>query len=170
MVVGSGGSGKSTFADALGERTGLPVVHLDRHFWRPGWVETPRDEWRAVQAEMVAADEWILDGNYSSTIDVRLTRADTMILLDLSRWRCLGRILIRTLRQLGEDITAPGCPDRFEWEFTRWVWSYPDRSRPKILAAAERRATELDFVRLRGPSEVRKFLDDLHTRPVGDGR
>jgi adenylate kinase family enzyme len=49
-VVGSSGAGKSTFARDLGARTGLPVVHLDRPFWRPGWVETPREEWRRVRA------------------------------------------------------------------------------------------------------------------------
>lgn len=169
LVVGSGGSGKSTFADALGRSTGLPVVHLDRHFWQPGWVPTPRDEWAAMQRAMVAEDEWILDGNYSGTIDVRLARADTVILLDLGRWRCLWRMLTRTLRQLGKEVTAPGCPDRFEWEFTRWVWSYPRRSRPRILAAIER-GPDVAFYRLRMPAEVVGFLDDVRTGRVAGPR
>ena len=76
-VVGPVGAGKSTFAAALGERTGLPVVHLDRHFWHPGWVETPRDEWRRRQAELFAGDRWIADGNYGRTFDERFSRADT---------------------------------------------------------------------------------------------
>jgi adenylate kinase family enzyme len=63
VIVGSGGAGESTLAVELGRRTNLPVVHLDHHFWHPGWVETPRDEWRAVQQELFAGDEWIADGN-----------------------------------------------------------------------------------------------------------
>jgi adenylate kinase family enzyme len=69
--VGSGGAGKTTFARELARRTGLPVVHLDHLYWKPGWVETPRDEWRMVQDERLTATEWIADGNYSGTFNVR---------------------------------------------------------------------------------------------------
>jgi adenylate kinase family enzyme len=63
-VVGSGGSGKSTLADRLGELTGLPVTHLDRLYWQPGWVATDDDRWRQLQAGLVAGERWIVDGNY----------------------------------------------------------------------------------------------------------
>jgi adenylate kinase family enzyme len=90
-IVGSGGVGKSTFADELGRRTGIPVVHLDQRFWKPGWVETPRDAWIDVQREIVAQDSWIVDGNYGGTFNVRFERADTVIILTLPRWRCVFR-------------------------------------------------------------------------------
>jgi hypothetical protein len=89
VIVGSGGSGKTTLADELARRTGLPVIHLDEHFWHPGWLETPRDVWRAIQQELFAGDEWIADGNYSATLDERLPRADTVILCDFPTWRTL---------------------------------------------------------------------------------
>lgn len=171
LVVGSGGAGKSTFSDELGTRTGLPVVHLDRHFWKPGWVPTPRDDWRARQEVFVAADAWILDGNYSGTLDVRLARADTIVLLDMGRFRCLWRVVKRTIRNWGRAVTAPGCPDRFELEFTRWVWAYPARSRPRILDAVDHCTREVDFVRLRTPQQVRQFLHDAaRTRPTDADR
>ena len=161
LVVGSGGAGKSTFADALGAHTGLPVTHLDAHFWKPGWVETPPDEWRAVQQRLIAADEWIIDGNYSATIDVRLPRADMVILLDMGRVRCVSRVVWRTLRHHGQARTAAECPDRFDWSFIRnFVWTYPTRSRTKVIAAAEQHRDHLDFVRLRTPKQVRRFLTD----------
>ena len=159
LVVGSGGAGKTTFANELGDRTGLPVIHLDQHFWQPGWVETPRDTWRAKQASMVAADAWILDGNYSGTIDVRLARADTVVLLDLGRVRCVFRVVKRTMCNRGREVTAVGCPDRFDRDFTKWVWSYPRRSRPRILDAVRRAGDHMTFVRLRTPREVRAFLE-----------
>jgi len=88
-VVGSGGAGKSTFARALGGVTGLPVVHLDEHYWRPGWVEPSKTEWSAIQTDLVSRDRWIMDGNYGGTFDVRFARADTVIVLSLPRAACL---------------------------------------------------------------------------------
>ena len=73
-VVGPGGAGKTTFARELGRRTGIPVVHLDRHYWRPGWTPTPADEWRAQQARLLAGERWIVDGNYGASFDVRFAR------------------------------------------------------------------------------------------------
>jgi hypothetical protein len=68
-------------------------------------------------------------------------------------------------------VTAPGCPDRFESEFTRWVWSYPTRSRPKVLAAVADHAATVELVRLRTPRQVRKFLADVgRTGRVVDDR
>ena len=83
VIIGSSGSGKSTLAARLGPILNLPVYHLDRLFWRPGWQETPRDEWRMLQQKLCAEPQWIIDGNYSGTLDVRLAACDTVIWLDL---------------------------------------------------------------------------------------
>lgn len=167
MVVGSSGAGKSTFADALGARTGLPVVHLDERYWKPGWVETPIDEWRGVQERIVADDAWIVDGNYSATIDVRLPRADTVVFLDLGRVRCMSRVLRRTARSYGRARTAAGCPDRFDWDFLRnFVWTYPTRSRPRVLAAIGEHRDHVELIRLTSPGAVRTYLEAMaRTRP-----
>jgi len=159
-VVGSGGAGKSTFARDLGARTAIPVVHLDRSFWHPGWVETPRNEWREVQAGLVAADRWILDGNYGGTLDVRFERADTVIVLGLARWRCVARVLRRSVANLGRSVQAEACPERIDPAFARWVWRYPVDSRPRLDAAIARHP-HLDVVELTSPAEVRRFLDQV---------
>ncbi len=80
LVLGSGGAGKSTFTRQLSEKIGLPVIHLDSYFWNSGWVETPKDEWIPLVCELSRRSEWIMDGNYSGTIHVRLKHADTVIL------------------------------------------------------------------------------------------
>jgi hypothetical protein len=74
LVIGSGGAGKSTFARELGRRTGLPLVHLDLHYWRPGWTPTPPDEWLGRVRDLVREDRWIIDGNYLGSLEVRQTR------------------------------------------------------------------------------------------------
>ncbi len=158
-IVGSGGSGKSTLARALGARTGLPVVHLDEHYWRPGWVETPRDAWRARQAELCADDRWIIDGNYGGTIDLRLDPADTLVFLDLPRRVTVPRVLRRWARNRGRPVQAPGCPERADAAFLRWVWDYPAGGRVRqhdAIHAHGRR--DLDVVALRSPRAVRRWL------------
>src|ERR1700733_11230557 len=94
-VVGSSGAGKSTFARRLGERTGLPVIHLDHAYWRPGWDPPPDDEWDEIAPRLAAGDEWIIDGNYSRTVDARARRADVVVFLDYPRVGCLARVLRR---------------------------------------------------------------------------
>ena len=81
-VVGSAGAGKTTFATELGQRTGLPVLHLDRFYWRPGWVVPDEAEWAMTQSELVERPDWIIDGNYGTQFDLRFARADTVIVLD----------------------------------------------------------------------------------------
>jgi adenylate kinase family enzyme len=71
LVIGGPGAGKSTLAARLGAALGLPVVHLDAHFWRPGWQESPRPEWAARVAELAAAERWVMDGHYAGTLAVR---------------------------------------------------------------------------------------------------
>jgi adenylate kinase family enzyme len=72
LVIGSGGAGKSVFARQLGQVLNIDVVHLDALYWHPGWAETPRAEWRKVIEGLVRRDAWIIDGNYSNTLDFRL--------------------------------------------------------------------------------------------------
>ena len=90
VVTGLAGSGKSTFAVALAAETGLPVIHLDLAFWKPGWVAPSETEWREKRRVVLAGDAWIADGNYHETLDLRIERADTVVVLDMPWWLCSG--------------------------------------------------------------------------------
>lgn len=153
--MGCAGAGKSTLARRLGAALDLPVVHLDRHFWRPGWVEPPREEWRAEQELLLAGDGWVADGNYGNTLDIRLRRADTMVLIDLPRRTCLRRVLWRSLRDHGRDTQAPGCPERFDLAFIRYVWRFRRVSLPRVLDGL---AAHPHVVVLRSRRDVERFL------------
>ncbi len=167
-VLGCGGSGKSTLSRRLKERTGLPVVHLDRHYWNAGWTPTPDGDWEAVHADLVRRPRWIIDGNFSRTMAPRLARADAAIFLDLPTWRCVLRILrrIRTWRGRTRPDLPDGCPERFDWEFLWWVAGFRRRSRARVLhhLAREKAHRGLLVVRLRNPREVRAFLDRVARR------
>lgn len=162
-MIGSGGAGKSTLARRLGSRLGLPVVHLDVHFWRPGWVETPKPEWRRKVEEMCAREAWVMDGNFSATLDVRLAACDTVVLLDLPRALCVWRALKRwaTYRNGSRPDMAAGCAEKFDLKFLRWVWTFPSQSLPTVLARIDEHAAGKRFVRLRSDAEVEKFIAEV---------
>lgn len=163
VILGSGGAGKSTLARRLGDRLGLPVMHLDREHWQPGWVEPTRAEWAARVAELVVHDRWVIDGNYGGTIDIRLRACDTAILLDLPRWLCLWRVTRRWLKYRGRtrpDMT-PGCDERIDWIFGRWIWNYPRLHRPAMLEHLAGLGAAQRVVHLRSRRAVKEFLATL---------
>ena len=162
IVIGSGGSGKSTLAVRLGEITGLPVHHLDALYWRPGWVATPPEEWKATVAALAAEPAWIMDGNYGGTMDDRLAACDTAIFLDLPRTVCMARVIRRSLRYRGRSRPdmAPGCPEQVTSEFLRWIWRYPKDRRPSVLGRLRAVADEKRVVHLRSSREAERFLVD----------
>ena len=161
LVVGAGGAGKSTFARTLGQRTGLPVVHLDQAYWRSGWVAPAQADWHATVDALVGADRWILDGNFGETLERRLVACDTVVFLDMPRLACLWRVVLRRLRHRGRaraDMT-PGCHERLSPEFAWWIWTYGKRRRPKLLARLQRMRADQRVVILRSDAEAERFLD-----------
>lgn len=78
LVIGPGGSGKSTLSTALGEILGIEVIHLDRFYWSAGWIEMPKDKWATTVDELLSRDAWIMDGNYSGTLAKRISASDTI--------------------------------------------------------------------------------------------
>ncbi len=156
LVMGPSGSGKSTVARELGEILGINVIHLDAVFWNPGWVETPRPQFRETLEGLVKGESWIMDGSYSNTLDIRLPVADTVVFLDLLRRTCLWRVIRRRLQYRGRsrpDI-APGCPERLTWEFLKWIWDYPRKRRRQTLEIIDQYADGRRIVRL-GSAEVK---------------
>jgi len=162
-IVGCAGAGKSWLAVRLGAILGLEVIHLDAHFWNPGWVETPLDEWIKLQDELVEKPEWIIDGNYAGTAMVRFYAADTIIFLDYPRRLCLWRGLMRIVHNYGNirpDL-GPGCPEKFDWEFIKWIWRFPGKSRRMTVSAIEAFRGKREIYWFRKPGEMMKFLDSL---------
>jgi adenylate kinase family enzyme len=168
LIIGPGGAGKSTLAVRFSRATGLPVIHLDALYWHPGWRATPREDWRKVVAELVERDAWVMDGNYSNTLDLRLAAADTIIYLDWPRLRCVWGLIRRRLRFAGRDhpSRAEGCPERLTLEFLVWVWRYPERTRPHLLQQLNALPPEKTVVTLRNRREVEALLRSVAGPPA----
>lgn len=139
------------------------MTRLDRHYWRPGWVEAPDTEFRAAQHAVVAGERWVIDGNYSSSLDVRLPRADTVVFLDLARWRCLLRVSRRNVLGWGRDGQAAGCPERLDPEFLRWVWNWARDRRARVVELLTEHGDHTRRIVLSSPREVARFLDAIAT-------
>jgi adenylate kinase family enzyme len=160
-IVGCSGGGKSTLARALGARLGLPVVHMDTLFWLPGWRESDRDDFRARVEAAAREDRWVMDGGFITHSQARFERCDTIVWIELPIWLCLLRALWRMASQFGRaraDL-APGCPERFDLEFYRYIWTWNRKVRPRLQAAIEAWAPDARLVRLASDGAMRDFID-----------
>ena len=162
VIIGCGGAGKSTLARALGEKTGLPVVHLDKLFWRPNWKHVSREVFDELHQQALAKDQWIMDGNFDRTMGERISRCDTVIYLDFSRWACLWGVckrIVTTYGRVRPDM-GEGCPERVDLEFLKWVWTFNDRHRAKNYRLIHEAKPDRVIV-LKNRAAVKKFLSSL---------
>jgi len=167
LIIGNCGAGKSTFARQLAQRTGLPLIHLDQAYWKPGWEEPDPDTWDKTLQEVVARPRWIMDGNYSSSFPVRFPRADTVIWIQANRWTCLARVVFRNakyFRKTRPDM-APGCPERFSWSFLHYVLMGFKARKARIERALEQFSG--DFYRLRTENERLAFFQAVQPPTPG---
>ena len=162
IIIGCGGAGKSTLARKLGEKLDLPVVHLDKLFWNPGWEHKTREEFDALLAEELAKDRWILDGNFDRTLTMRMARCDTVIYLDFNRVACLLGVLKRVITTYGRvrPDMGDGCPEKFDLQFLKWVWGFNKDKREsyyKMLNETE----GIETIVLKNRRMVKRFLKSI---------
>lgn len=162
IIIGCGGAGKSTLAQQLGEKLGLPVVHLDKLFWKPNWVQVSQEEFDALHQAELAKDRWIMDGNFNRTMPERVERCDTIIYLDFSRIACLRGVLKRVLTTYGKvrPDMGEGCPERIDFAFLKWVWGYNKNKRERNYRLLNE-ATHAETIVLKNRRMVKMFLDSL---------
>ena len=149
-MLGSWGDGRGFRSSTSTSTSGI----------RGGWRRR-RTSGGASRPELLTGDEWIVDGNYGATHDVRLSRADTVVVLAPPRRVCMTRVLRRSLSNWGRAIQAEGCPERLDKEFLQWVWRWSRDSRPRLDAALAEHGSHLRVVELRSPGAVRSFLDSV---------
>ena len=164
MVIGCSGSGKSTLSKKIGETCDLPHISLDKHvFWLSGWVQRPKTEQRAILTEMAKAECWIMDGTDPSSFDIRVPRADIILWIRLPRVVSLFSALKRIFRFHGQTRPemAPGCPERFNLEFIRYVWTFEKDMVPKIEKALLATNINVPIVTLKSFAESDRLIEAL---------
>ena len=166
MIIGCGGAGKSTLARKLGEKTGLPVVHLDQIWWSPGyWKHLERAEFDELLKAEMEKPRWILDGNFNRTIEPRLERCDTVIYLDMNRFICLKNWIGRVIRNWGHHRIdmAEGCNEWFDPDMFLWIWNFNRKNRKRYYALLDKQEGK-QVVILKNRSMVNGFLSRLPDR------
>jgi adenylate kinase family enzyme len=162
LVMGSSGSGKSTFARRLSEMTGIPFVSLDALFWKPGWVASDNAAFGRRVAEVVRQPRWVMDGNYisSGAGELRRQLSDTVIWFDLPRRSCMFGIMKRIAGSHGQvrPEMAEGCPEKFDFEFFRYVWTYRRQQRPKLLDYFQGLRPDQSFVCFTDRTQANDYL------------
>ena len=162
--MGCPGSGKSTLARELRAELGLPVHHLDALFWKPGWEETPTDEFADQVDELALREAWIIDGGYVrlDRNELRFKRADITILLRRSRLLCLFRVIHRAFKFRNQTRPDMGeaCPEKLEWALLSLIWNYEARNWPELLERVTRNKSP--HLILRGNANVPGLIEQLN--------
>ncbi|WP_051348444.1 hypothetical protein [Peribacillus kribbensis] len=162
LIIGCSGAGKAALAMELGSILGIAVHHLDSYFWKEGWKPTEREEWLSRVKLILEEEAWIVDGNYYSTLELRLKECCTVIFLDFPSLICLYGLISRRIKfhRRNRPDMAEGCPERLDWKFIKWTARYRRRNAPKIRAALQAHK-EKEIVILKSRKETRQFLKEL---------
>ncbi|MEA4911033.1 MAG: adenylate kinase [Oscillospiraceae bacterium] len=155
LVIGCPGSGKSTFARRLRDKTGLPLFYLDMLWHKPDKTNISPEEFDKRLAEMTAGDAWIIDGNYLRTLPPRLERCDTVFFLDFTAQVCLAGARAR-IGEKREDM--PWTETELDDDFMRWILDFPEDQLPRIRELLDRYGESRQIVLFNTREEADAYL------------
>ncbi|MQB43127.1 AAA family ATPase [Rhizobium sp. ICMP 5592] len=162
LVIGCSGGGKSTLSQKIGERFGLVYVSLDRDVrWLPGWAERDEIERKRIIVEKAQEERWIMDGTNTTTFDLRLPRTDLVIWVRMPRLLCLWGAVSRWFKWIGRTRPemAPGCPEKIEWQFLRFIWTFEQVYSPRIIAGLAEHGPDIPVLQLTSRRQMHALLD-----------
>lgn len=160
LVIGCSGAGKSTVSRELGKILDIEVVHLDNLLWKSGCNLTEPSEEPEMLREILDRPRWIMDGNYTASLPMRLNAADTVVVVDFHRLRCLAGALKRLMRYRGRNRPdmGGGCEEELNLAFLKWIWDYPKKERPQLMHNVRQHGAHAQVIFLQRPADVERFL------------
>ncbi|MBS0534611.1 MAG: AAA family ATPase [Proteobacteria bacterium] len=167
LVMGCPGAGKTTFARALADKLAVPLVSIDRLYWQPGWREPKTEEFTATMTCEAAKPAWVMDGNYIAfgAGNLRRERAQAIVWFDLPRRACLSGALRRIVKNHGtvRPEMAPGCRERFDWGFMKYIWTYRAQQRPGLVTYFDALRIDQPLVTFRSRAQASAYLANVGT-------
>ena len=158
IVIGCPGSGKTTFAENLNKLTGLPLYYLDAIWHKPDKTHIPREEFDQRISEIFATPEWIIDGNYNRTIEMRLKECDTVFLFDLPTEVCLQGATER----IGKGrYDLPWLEKELDPEFEEFIKDFPKTSLPQIYELIEKYKKEKHIIIFKSRKEADNYINNM---------
>jgi adenylate kinase family enzyme len=165
-IVGCGGSGKSHVARSLGKILDAQVSHLDAVFYDDEWNALPMEKFAEAQRDLVAQPKWVIDGNYNSTLQIRLEACDTVVLMDVSTLAALWGIFARQIRH-GAGHQGNGVHNRIHWGVIKYVATYRRKMRPRVKAKIDEFAAgKAEVVFLTSRRHTRRWLEQVAAQRV----
>ncbi|TAU88649.1 AAA family ATPase [Rhizobium leguminosarum] len=164
LVIGCSGGGKSTLSLKIAKRFGLPYISLDRDvYWLPGWVTRDRVEQRKIIASRILEERWIMDGTNPSSLDIRLPRTDLVLWVRMPRLLCIWGAISRCAKWIGRTRPemAPGCIEKVDWEFLRFIWTFEEKFAPRLVAGIAEHGPDVPILQLKSRHQMRELLDLL---------
>ena len=158
IVIGCPGSGKTTFAEKLNKITGLPLYYLDTIWHKPDKTHIPREEFDRRLLEILATDEWIIDGEYGRTVEMRLKECDTVFLFDLPTEVCLQGVTNRLGKKRYE---MPWIEKELDPEFETYIKDFANDSLPRLYELIEKYGTEKQVIIFKSRKEADDFLNKM---------
>lgn len=165
IIIGGNGCGKTTFAKVLSDKLKLPLIHIDILYWRDNWQTASKDEFDELLLQEVIKPKWIIDGNNSRSIPIRLKYCDTVIYMDYSRISCIYGVIKRVIKNHGKSRPDMGgyCREKFdkkEFEFFKSVWNFNKNNRKSYYDMINN-AEDIKIIILKNRKHMVKFLQRL---------
>ena len=167
LVLGPCGSGKTWLTRQLSRILDLPAVHLDAHFWHPGWISTPQPEWRTVVSSLIEQGSWIMDGTYESTLDLRIPAADAIIMVNRPRWSCFWGVVRRSLVYRNKPRPDAPSSQPIDLAYLRYIWRYPVQTDTLVHELIEKHGPKTPVIRLDKRKSIGSFIEYLQARTGG---
>jgi adenylate kinase family enzyme len=163
LVTGCCGAGKSTFSKKLQSILKLELINLDQHYHKPNWEEPKKAEWDRIVYSLVQKPSWIMDGNFSGTMDVRIKSADTIIYLDYPILKCFWRVIIRIFKYHGvvRSDMANGCKEQFDLEFLHFILTFNSKNRKGFIQKLNLVKDEKKVLVFKTDKQADKFLAQI---------
>ncbi len=161
MIFGRPGSGKSTFAIWVSEILRLPLHHLDKYFYVNNWIERDYNEFLKLQQNIVNSECWIVDGNSTRSLKMRMKRADLVLYFNFPKVICAYRIFKRFLKpNKSFDDRAPGCKEKICFSLLKYMWGFEERVAEDIKVLKERYPQAM-FIEIRSDNDLNKLKNEL---------
>jgi adenylate kinase family enzyme len=158
IIFGRPGSGKSTFALQLHNTTKIPLYHLDAYFYVANWQERNYEEFLGILQRLIEKDEWIIDGNYLESLEIRYSNADIVLYFNYPRWLCFARILKRFFKRNRSDALAQGCKETVKFRILKYMWNFEKRIKADI-SVLNKNYPHTIFREIKSDKDLKKILE-----------
>lgn len=159
LIIGGNGSGKTTFARKLSRKLNLPLIHLDKIYWKDNWEHVTHEEFDKRLMPELLKDKWIIEGNMKRTLPLRLKYCDSVIIFDFPRWLCLWGAVKRSIVNYGKSRSDMGgnCPERLDFKFYKSIWKN-NKNMIGFFYDEIKNNKDIELIVFKNRKDVKRFL------------